>query len=306
MQTNTSAQVILNAGELILKDSAGTAIIARSIPNIIGDITLSGVSGLDTGAEAASTWYGVRLIVRTTPYVAQAVTASSATDRITLTAHGLPANAPVVFAGTLPGGLSAATAYYLRDVTANDFKVAATPNGAAIDLTSDGSSVTMSDLPAVLFTSGSGGATMPAGYDGRALIGMVRNDSGSNFIGFHQRDFRTWIAEQLIFTAFAGVTTYTAQSIASAVPPNAVSVTGMIGVSSAVTKNVGVSANSAGTLGVMHKPGYSAGDAGTFSGWFAAEEFNDLPMITAQTLFWIAEDTNAEYRMTITGFLNAT
>ena len=68
-------------------------------------------------------------------------TANSGTDVLTSTAHGYAANARVVprnVGGDLPGGLVAATGYYVRDVTTDTFKLAATLGGVAIDITSSG------------------------------------------------------------------------------------------------------------------------------------------------------------------------
>jgi hypothetical protein len=69
--------------------------------------------------------------------VYRSCTADIDTDKITLAGHGFSDTEKVVFAttGTLPTGLVAGTTYYVRDKTTNDFKVAATPGGAAIDLT---------------------------------------------------------------------------------------------------------------------------------------------------------------------------
>lgn len=56
---------------------------------------------------------------------------------ITLTAHGFTAGTPVAFStnGALPTGLAINTAYYVlaTDLTANTFKIAATPGGTAIN-----------------------------------------------------------------------------------------------------------------------------------------------------------------------------
>jgi hypothetical protein len=64
-------------------------------------------------------------------------------DGITLTAHRLWGTAPVVvFQGSAPAPLVAGRLYFARDLTTNDsqaFKVAATPGGPAINLTSKGS-----------------------------------------------------------------------------------------------------------------------------------------------------------------------
>lgn len=69
------------------------------------------------------------------------LTVDSATDVFTSTAHSLDngwrINASST--GTLPAPLTANTNYYIRDATANTFKLAATQTGSAIDITSTGS-----------------------------------------------------------------------------------------------------------------------------------------------------------------------
>jgi hypothetical protein len=76
------------------------------------------------------------------PSLQQNVTADSTTDKITLTAHGFPADTEIVFGGTsAPGGLTFGTSYYVVVDAANTFKVAASPGGGAIDITTNGSGV---------------------------------------------------------------------------------------------------------------------------------------------------------------------
>lgn len=72
-----------------------------------------------------------------------AFTAAPATDIITLAAHGLTEGAKirVSSATTLPAGLAAATDYFVRDVTADTFKVSATLGGAAVNITDAGTGV---------------------------------------------------------------------------------------------------------------------------------------------------------------------
>lgn len=65
-------------------------------------------------------------------------TADATTDVITATAHGMANGQTVSFTGTPPTGLVVGTVYYVRDATANNFKVAATSGGVAIDLTAAG------------------------------------------------------------------------------------------------------------------------------------------------------------------------
>jgi hypothetical protein len=68
-------------------------------------------------------------------------TASAATDTFTSTSHGFADGDRVHLLNTgsgLPGGVSAAVAYVVRDATANTFKLANYAGGPAINLTSDG------------------------------------------------------------------------------------------------------------------------------------------------------------------------
>lgn len=65
-----------------------------------------------------------------------AVTLQAAADTVTNTAHGLNDGDQVIFADiATTAGISVDTVYYVRDKTANTFKIAATLGGAAIDLT---------------------------------------------------------------------------------------------------------------------------------------------------------------------------
>jgi hypothetical protein len=66
---------------------------------------------------------------------------AATTDIITAANHGLISGSRVRFSssGTLPAGLTAGTDYYLRDVTADTFKVSTTVGGAAVDITDTGS-----------------------------------------------------------------------------------------------------------------------------------------------------------------------
>ncbi|TGM00546.1 hypothetical protein EHQ76_11960 [Leptospira barantonii] len=59
----------------------------------------------------------------------------SATDRINSTNHGCIEGQLVKFSFT-GGGVTALTKYYIRNPTANDFQISATPSGSIIDLTS--------------------------------------------------------------------------------------------------------------------------------------------------------------------------
>lgn len=72
--------------------------------------------------------------------VDKAFTVAASTDSLTSTAHGYSnGDAVLLTAKTNGAPLVLGTVYYVRDVTTNTFKLAATAGGAAIDITSDGS-----------------------------------------------------------------------------------------------------------------------------------------------------------------------
>lgn len=220
--TNPNSQLDATADRLVLRNSDGVAVVLTSMSATV-DLSLSGVSGLDTGGEAANTWYYLYAIRKTAPLSAVSVTGSAADDTITYTAHGLAANTPVTFGGSaVPTGLSAGTTYYIRDTTADTFKVAASPAGAAIDLTSDGTAVTMTESPALLLSATSTIPTLPSGYTYWARIGAWRNDGSSNLLVGYQYNKEFYYQSYKSVLSGGTATVETAVSLASYVPPESV------------------------------------------------------------------------------------
>lgn len=117
-------RIILPAGTY----SIGTPLVYE------GNFNHSFVMQGDTQGESTST-DGPTLI-----YTGKVFTADAGTDVVTATAHGYSTDQAVVVSsnGTLPAPLVGGTTYYVRDVTTNTFKLAASAGGAAIDLTSAG------------------------------------------------------------------------------------------------------------------------------------------------------------------------
>lgn len=78
-------------------------------------------------------------------YSSEPVVADPVNNWITLASHGFNSNDIVTFGGTaVPTGLTAGTPYYVHLINGNIFRVSATAGGATIDLTSAGTSVTVS------------------------------------------------------------------------------------------------------------------------------------------------------------------
>ena len=74
--------------------------------------------------------------------IMETCTAAVSNHRITFVAHGFSANQPVMFSnsgGSLPGGLSGNTIYYVKTVVdADSFTMSTTAGGATLDITSNG------------------------------------------------------------------------------------------------------------------------------------------------------------------------
>lgn len=89
----------------------------------------------DGTVELAATATGV------TAHPTQTFTAEADDDYLTCNGHGVTVDDQIVVAnsgGALPTGLAASTRYWPVNITPNRFQLAASPNGAAINLTTDG------------------------------------------------------------------------------------------------------------------------------------------------------------------------
>lgn len=107
---------------------AATAVPAINVPSGVSPAWLVLMDALSGGNMRA------RMPLGGSPKEIHAVDTTA--DTITVRAHGYTAGQTIVFyGGTPPGGLVEGTVYYVRDVTTDTFKVAATSGGVAIDLT---------------------------------------------------------------------------------------------------------------------------------------------------------------------------
>jgi hypothetical protein len=121
--------------------------IMLKIPTAKRDINYSFLNGAyqlpadnTTGRKTRGLIAAITTNVTSALATGQAFTSAAATDAFTANAHGYSNGDQVVLSGlTGSGGVVAGTYYYVRDVTTNTFKLAATSGGAAIDITSDGS-----------------------------------------------------------------------------------------------------------------------------------------------------------------------
>lgn len=79
---------------------------------------------------------------------------NDATETIMKTAHGLTNGTRVTSSGTPPTGFTTGTWFYVVGATTNTFQIAATPGGAAVDLTDAVGTCTLTWYPEIVCTSG--------------------------------------------------------------------------------------------------------------------------------------------------------
>jgi hypothetical protein len=96
-----------------------------------------------------------------------------------------------------------------------------------------------------------GGANMPAGYTASALIAVLPTNASSQFLPVQLRDRKVSFAPRTAISTNTMAGSPTALSVSGSIPANAVSVGGIIGLSSSTTSNLSssVSEDAVNTLG---------------------------------------------------------
>lgn len=153
-------------------------------------------------------------------------------------------------------------------------------------------------LTGALISTSATAPTIPGSYNFKALVGVVRNDAGSNFLKFVAIDREVWVAEQVVFTAQAGNVSYTSVDLSAFVPTLARAVSGCLGVSANATRGMAVAADANGVGAQIQASGPLGAALNTF---FCGASYR-LGIITAQTIYWLSTDTGASYRLTVSGY----
>lgn len=153
-----------------------------------------------------------------------------------------------------------------------------------------------------------GGANMPSGYTYSALIGIIPTDGSSRFKPGFLID-RTWWYQAIIsiFTGTTGSSSLTSQSISSAVPTVARTVSGVLGKTSAVADIQGSVAGDTTGTGVQASASVCAATTRSIGGIATASiggafTFKDVPIITAQTIFWSDAVGSSTSFMNVSGY----
>lgn len=153
-------------------------------------------------------------------------------------------------------------------------------------------------------TSIYGGTHMPAGFTASALLALWPSGAGPAFATGIQLDREFFYDGSVnIFAGTPSPTTLTTQSIAAGVPAAAKTATGLIGFNTNAGAGNGqfVVAYDANAGAQQHPFCVNVG-ATEGAGFFGAGTFRQLPLVTAQTLFWSAHSAGLVSRLSITGY----
>jgi len=145
--------------------------------------------------------------------------------------------------------------------------------------------------------------TLPSGFTFYCLIGAQYSDGSSHLGKIYQIDNEVWIPEIVLFTATGPsvANTLESKSLSTIVPLTAVSVSGNMGNSvSSGEAMMGVCGDSAGT-GMQDSVCVGVG-GNAFDSFTAGSIFKHVPLITAQTIYWTANITNAQFKININGW----
>lgn len=141
---------------------------------------------------------GTRATVTLTNPVTIVDSIDTATNKfITASPHSLTTNDPIslLSTGTLPGGLRAGSVFYALKTGADEFQLAATPNGSPLDLADDGSGI-ISALKVHGYHEGTRGIlarTALEGLDGEFLVESVLDSQTFTFLSSAEPDTVTGV-----------------------------------------------------------------------------------------------------------------
>jgi hypothetical protein len=142
--------------------------------------------------------------------------------------------------------------------------------------------------------------TLPSGYSYKLFLGAVQTDASSHLLSFAHMDNLCSFAARNAYFATTGVpTTYTALNIASLVPPSAKTVDGIVG---AGNGNFCASFVASSSDGKSAKIGFFPAFGTTLDNWNGGSNFENLPILTSQTIYQKSFVSTGEMRVDITGF----
>ncbi|WP_232341275.1 hypothetical protein [Burkholderia pseudomallei] len=147
-----------------------------------------------------------------------------------------------------------------------------------------------------------GGANMPAGYTASALVSVwPTNGSGQFVVGF-QRDRSISINSVTVLSTSVTQASPTALSVSSAIPPNAVGISGTIAASSSAAATTSIQLNPIASINVgIQGINFSSTSA---SGGGSSGVFRNLQVSSPQTIYYTSSNSagTPTYAIAVMGY----
>ncbi|QVN19866.1 phage tail protein [Burkholderia pyrrocinia] len=137
-----------------------------------------------------------------------------------------------------------------------------------------------------------GGANMPSGYTASALVSVWPTNGSGQFVVGDQIDRLVLLPYASIASTSSQISTLTSLSISTFAPPNAKTVSGFVNIASSNSSNSSINlASRASGIGQQQSScsGTSAG------GLLAGSSFNNLAVLTPQTIYWSASAASGTF-----------
>lgn len=147
-----------------------------------------------------------------------------------------------------------------------------------------------------------GGANMPAGYTASALVSVWPTDGTGKLVVGYQRARTISINSVTVLTSSTPQASPTALSVSSAIPPNAVGVSGTFAVASSAAATTSLQLNPIASANVgIQGINYSSTSA---SGGGSSAAFRNLQISTAQTIYYTSSNSagTPTYNVVIMGY----
>ncbi len=253
--TTPDSEVDIDIDSIMLEDAGGNPLKLDDI-DLTVDMARDGANGLDTGAEAANTFYHVHLAGKTDD------TSTGANDSVV--ANKLAdSGADFITEGVVVGEV----VFNITDSTWAKVTAIDSLEQLALDadiFTGAGKNYVVGPKAVALLSVSATAPTMPTGYTYSAFIGSVRNDGTSDFIAFEQEGNKVFYdAAQTIINGGAATSAWTGIDVTALFPPTAKMVFGIGGVSN--TGIFGYSPRSDGHAGMLRSSAIT-GTPSTFGG----------------------------------------
>lgn len=293
-----SAQATMTADEIIVQTALGGLRYCVPVFNATINLAVTGAGGMDTGSAPASGYVGLYAIFNP---LAALFMGSIAGNTLTVSSVGSGALAVGQYVqGAVPG--TVITALGSGNGGTGTYTVSIAQNAATAQLSTAAVALLATNATAAKVPEVYGGANMPAGYTASALVSVWPTNSSRQLITANQMDRTLCIPAVTVLSTSNVLSAVTALSVASAVPPNARSLSGILGVfaqSTTSTMALQLFTQALSTqIGFQDCAGQFAASTGIY------DSFRNLPMPTRQSIYYLNSNSagTPQYIIFVSGY----